>query len=80
MRSKTDVETFVAGWVAQNVRNIPGLASVPLEVDRLAANLTGDARAQGISGSQLNRVLGDIDDYLNEQYNRTQDTGETRNL
>ena len=62
------VESFVANWVAQNVRSVPGLTSLPPEVDRLAAGLTGDARAEGISGSDLNRAPGDIDDYLTGQY------------
>ena len=68
MKNKANVETFVNSWVAQNVRNIPGMANLPFEVDRLAASLTGDARAQGISGSDLNRALGDIDEYLTGQY------------
>jgi hypothetical protein len=67
-RSKTDIETFVTGWVAANVRNIPGLSNVTPEVDRLAASLTGDARAEGISGGDIHKALGDIDDYLTEQY------------
>ena len=52
----------------------PGLATLPVEVDRLAANLTGDARAEGISGADINRVFGDIDDYLTEQCRQTADT------
>ena len=40
------------------------------EVNRLAARLTADARAQGIGGSDLNSKLGDIDDYLTEQHQR----------
>jgi hypothetical protein len=67
-RSKTDIETFVKGWVAANVRGIPGLSNVTPEVDRLAASLTGDARAEGISGGDIHQVLGDIDDYLTDQY------------
>lgn len=67
-RSKTDIETFVKGWVAMNVRNIPGLSNVTPEVDRLAARLTGDARAEGISGGDIHQALGDIDDYLTGQY------------
>ena len=70
MRPKTEIETFVSNWMAQNVRNVSGLASLPSEVDRLAARLTGDARALGISGSDINRAVGDIDDYLTEQYHR----------
>ena len=37
-------------------------------MDRLAADLTGAARAEGISGGDLNRALGDIDEYLTGQY------------
>jgi len=59
-----DVETFVNAWVARNVRAEHGLSPIPGEIDRLAADLTGAARAQGISGGELHRVLGDIDDYL----------------
>jgi hypothetical protein len=73
MPSKTEIETFVSGWVAHNVRNVPRLANPAYEVDRLAARLTGDARAQGISGSDLNRAVGDIDDYLTEQFQRLAD-------
>jgi hypothetical protein len=70
MTPKTEIETFVSNWMAQNVRSVSGLASLPHEVDRLAARLTGDARALGISGSDINHAVGDIDDYLTEQYRR----------
>ncbi|HJT44451.1 MAG TPA: hypothetical protein VJ750_13245 [Rhizomicrobium sp.] len=66
--SNAEIEAFVNGWVTQNVRSVPGLANLQHEVDRLAAILTGDARALGISGGDLNRALGDIDDYLTGQY------------
>jgi hypothetical protein len=65
-QTKAEIEAFVKDWIAQNVRSVKG--SVPTEVDRLAAELTGAARAEGISGGELNRALGDIDDYLTEQY------------
>jgi hypothetical protein len=68
MKNKSDVESFAKNWVAENVRSVPGLASIASEVDRLAAGLTGAARAHGISGGDLNRALGDIDDYLTSQY------------
>jgi hypothetical protein len=70
MRPKTEIETFVNKWSAENVRSVSGLANLSYEVDRLAASLTGDARAFGISGSDINRAVGDIDDYLTEQYHR----------
>ena len=42
MQTKTNIETFVNSWVAQNVRTIKGLSNLPQEVDRLAASLTVD--------------------------------------
>ncbi|HWM60617.1 MAG TPA: hypothetical protein VNN98_00625 [Rhizomicrobium sp.] len=70
MLPKADVEMFVKGWVTRNVRSVPGLANLNFEVDRLAADLTGEARANGISGGDLNRAMGDIDEYLTGQYER----------
>jgi hypothetical protein len=64
--TKTEIEAFVKNWIALNVRSVKG--SVPTEVDRLASELTGAARVEGISGGDLNRTLGDIDDYLTDQY------------
>ena len=70
MRPKPDIETFLSNWVAQNVRRVSDLALLTNEVDRLAARLTGDARTVGISGGDINRAVGDIDDYLTAQYYR----------
>ncbi len=64
MQTKTDIESFVNKWVARHVHGLAHHANLLQELDRLAAGLTGDARAQGISGGDLNRALGDIDDYL----------------
>ena len=69
-KSTSDIESFVKGWVAENVRQLSGLASIPSEMDRLAAELTRGARAHGISGRDLHRAIGDIDDYLAEEYRR----------
>jgi hypothetical protein len=69
VKNKAAIETFVRSWVAENLHNVPGLATLPIsEVDRLAASLTGDARAEGISGGDINRALGDIDEFLTDQY------------
>lgn len=65
-QTKTEIEAFVKNWIALHVRSVKG--NVPAEVDRLAAELTGAARAEGISGGELHRALGDLDDYLTEQY------------
>jgi hypothetical protein len=69
-KTSIDIQSFVTDWVADHVRRVPGLASVPAEMDRLAAELTRDARSRGISGRELDRTMGDIDDYLTEQYSR----------
>ena len=68
MLPKADIQDFVNDWVALNVRSVKGLSSVAGEVNRLAASMTGDARLLGISGGELHQVVGDIDDYLTEQY------------
>ncbi len=70
MTPETEIRTFVTDWVALKVRNVNGLSNISGEVDRLAACMTGEARTLGISGSDLHRIVGDIDDYLNEQYRR----------
>jgi len=69
-RSTAEIESFVQQWLA---RHLPGVTDAPnlaAEVDRLAAHLTGDARANGISGGEIHSVLGDIDDYLSERCRR----------
>jgi len=73
MRSKAEVEAFAKTWVALHVRVVPRLASLATEVDRLAANITSDARMRGISGGDLNLALGDLDDYLTGQYQQLAD-------
>lgn len=64
MQSKTDIENFVNDWLACHARTVPHNVSLTQEVDRLAAELTGDARTHGISGGDIHRALGDIDAYL----------------
>jgi hypothetical protein len=59
---------FIREWISSNVYNVPGLADLPREVERLAALITSDARLAGISGGDLARAVGDIDDYLTGAY------------
>jgi hypothetical protein len=66
--TSAEVEGFVHVWVGEHLRVHPDLTNLPPELDRLAALLTGDARRRGISGTDMHRVLGDIDDYLMERY------------
>ena len=64
MLTNSQIEAFVTDWMACNVSHQRNPADRPGDIDRLAAGLTGAARAQGISGGDLHRLLGDIDDYL----------------
>ena len=58
-----EIERFVAQWLAaQPAAQAP--VNPALEVDRLAALLTADARSHGITGGEIHRAVGDIDDYL----------------
>ncbi|MBN9588859.1 MAG: hypothetical protein BGN85_08130 [Alphaproteobacteria bacterium 64-11] len=66
--TSVEVERFVLKWVDEHLRAQPGRTNVPLEVDRLAAQLTGDARTHGISGGDICRAVGDIDVFLTEKY------------
>jgi hypothetical protein len=78
MRAETDIRSFVADWVALNVRSVKGLSNISGEVNRLAAGMTGDARVLGISGGDLHRAVGDIDDFLTGQYEQACLAGEER--
>lgn len=62
-----EIETFVMRWAAEHVHPRAGRADLLQEVDRLACQLTRDAREHGISGTEIFGVLGDIDVYLMEK-------------
>jgi hypothetical protein len=59
---------FARGWVSANVANVPGLEDLPREIERLACLMTSDARDAGISGGEIDRAVGDIDDFLTRAY------------
>jgi hypothetical protein len=59
---------FAEGWVSANVTNVPGLEDLPREIERLACLMTADARESGISGGDIDRAVGDLDDYLTRAY------------
>ena len=48
------------------------MADTPLEIDRLASEMTSAARSLGISGSDIARAVGDIDDYLSGELEKLQ--------
>jgi hypothetical protein len=62
---------FAREWISSNVYNVPGLVDLPREIERLASQITSDAREMGISGGDLARAVGDIDDYLTGAYEST---------
>jgi len=64
------IEKFAKQWVRANVRKTPGLIDLSYEVDRLSAKITADARVDGISGLELARSVGDIDDFLTIAYDQ----------
>ena len=61
---------FAQEWVSSNVINVPGLDDLPREVERLASQMTADAREQGIRGGDIARSVGDIDDFLTAEYEK----------
>ncbi len=61
---------FAQEWVSSNVINVPGLDDVPRGVERLASQMTADAREQGIRGGDIARSVGDIDDFLTAEYEK----------
>jgi len=63
--ARCDVKAFVTEWIAAN--SVTGGPSAS-EIDRLASELTAAARIRGISGGEINKVFGDIDDYLTGQF------------
>ena len=69
-QAPVEIARFVQLWVAEHLHFRPDLANLPLEIDSLAARLTGDARMHGISGGEIHRTIGDIDTYLTECYQR----------
>ncbi len=62
------IENFAQDWILSNVANVPDLPDLAREVDRLASKMTADARQAGISGGELARAVGDIDEYLTREY------------
>jgi hypothetical protein len=59
--------TFVQNWVSSNLTSMPDSPDIARETDRLASIMTGDARSLGISGSDISRAIGNIDDYLTSE-------------
>ena len=59
---------FAREWILSNVNKVPEPGDLPREVDRLACQMTADARLEGIRGADIVRSLGDIDDFLTAEF------------
>ena len=70
------VRIFAEGWVSRNLQAISDPARLQSEVGCWAAQMTADARQEGIAGRDLAKCLGDLDDYLTAQYHQFRETGD----
>lgn len=68
--------TFVQQWVSSNMNSETDFADIAREADRLASLITADARSFEISGSDIARAVGNIDDYLSSELQKRQRTPE----
>jgi hypothetical protein len=59
---------FAREWILSNVNKVPDPGDLPREIDRLACQMTADARLEGIRGGDIVRSIGDIDDFLTAEY------------
>lgn len=72
MTSRSD--EFVKAWVSRNVHPVPGLEDYGSHVADLAAQLSDDANAAGIGEDELTQTVGDIDNFMTNEYEQIQDT------
>jgi hypothetical protein len=76
-KSRLQAETasaFVQEWISSHLTGGPDLPDMARETDRLASMMTGDARSHGISGADIFRAIGNIDDYLTSELEKRQRT------
>lgn len=66
--------TFVQQWISSNLTGMSDCPDIVRETDRLASIMTGDARSQGISGTDISHAIGNIDDYLTSELEKRQRT------
>lgn len=71
-----NARTFVEHWVSSNLSAMSDVSDIARETDRLASIMTGDARSHGISGSDISRAIGDIDDYLTSELEKRRQPSE----
>jgi hypothetical protein len=60
--------TFAREWILSNLNKVPDPGDLPREIDRMACQMTADARLEGIRGGDIVRAIGDIDDFLAAEY------------
>ena len=69
------VTAFTRAWLADNLAadlavSAQAETDIARQVDNLAAKMTADARLQGITGGELAKNFGDIDDFLTGEYQK----------
>jgi hypothetical protein len=65
------IAAFTRLWLADNLAGgAQAETDLARQVDNLAAKMTADARLQGISGGELAKSFGDIDDFLTGEYQK----------
>ena len=64
------VAAFTQAWLADNLAGGQAEGDIARQVDSLAAKMTADAREQGITGGELAKSFGDIDDFLTGEYQK----------
>lgn len=63
---------FVQEWVSSSVNGMSDVQDIARETDRLASQITSDARSFDISGTDIARAVGNIDDYLTSELQKRQ--------
>jgi hypothetical protein len=63
---------FVQEWISLNLNGMSDCPDIARETDRLASMMTGDARSHEISGADISRAIGNIDDYLTSELEKRQ--------
>lgn len=67
------IDDFVKDWVGDNVHNVKGLDDLPGHVAQLTAKLIADASVKDITPARLLEAIGDLDDFLTNEYEQNHD-------
>jgi hypothetical protein len=70
MSNRSDI--FVKSWVSANVHNVPGVKYAAPRVAELTAKLVGDASMAGITHDELMDTVGNLSDFLTNEFEQVQ--------